>query len=228
VAHVLLLSTAPTVGAVLPALDLLGHDVERGMPETSSLVKATGFDLVLVDATHDLVGSRALCQAAATLRLDVPVLLVLTEGGMAAVGPQWGADDVMLATAGPAEVEARLRLAGRRVEPETGPTKIRASGVVIDEDSYTAKVAGRTLNLTFKEFELLKYLAGHPGRVFTREALLQEVWGYDYFGGTRTVDVHVRRLRAKLGSDHDQLIGTVRNVGYRFTAGNAEDADAVG
>jgi DNA-binding response OmpR family regulator len=72
------------------------------------------------------------------------------------------------------------------------------------------------LDLTFKEFELLKFLAQHPGRVFTRAHLLQEVWGYDYFGGTRTVDVHVRRLRAKLGPEHEALIGTVRNVGYRF------------
>ncbi|MGO3152914.1 MAG: winged helix-turn-helix transcriptional regulator [Galactobacter sp.] len=226
-AHVLLLTTAPAVGAVLPSLDLLGHEVELGAPETASLVKATGYDLVLVDATTDLAGSRALCQSASTVRLDVPVLLVLTEGGMAAVGPQWGADDVMLAGSGPAEVEARLRLASRHhADPEPGPMKIKVSGVVIDEDSYTAKVAGRALNLTFKEFELLKYLAGHPGRVFTREALLQEVWGYDYFGGTRTVDVHVRRLRAKLGSDHDQLIGTVRNVGYRFAASTPEENEA--
>jgi len=75
---------------------------------------------------------------------------------------------------------------------------------------------GRSLDLTFKEFELLKFLAQHPGRVFTRAQLLQEVWGYDYFGGTRTVDVHVRRLRAKLGAENEELIGTVRNVGYRF------------
>ena len=87
---------------------------------------------------------------------------------------------------------------------------------MIDEATYTARVRGRVLDLTFKEFELLKYLAQHPGRVFTRANLLTEVWGYDYFGGTRTVDVHVRRLRAKLGPEHDQLIGTVRNVGYRF------------
>ena len=88
--------------------------------------------------------------------------------------------------------------------------------VVVDDASYTAKVGGRSLDLTFKEFELLKYLAQHPGRVFSRQQLLQEVWGYDYFGGTRTVDVHVRRLRAKLGPEHETLIGTVRNVGYRF------------
>ena len=75
----------------------------------------------------------------------------------------------------------------------------------IDEATYTARVRGRTLDLTFKEFELLKYLAQHPGRVFTRAQLLQEVWGYDYFGGTRTVDVHVRRLRAKLGPEHEAL-----------------------
>ena len=88
--------------------------------------------------------------------------------------------------------------------------------MTIDEATYTARVKGRVLDLTFKEFELLKFLAQHPGRVFSRAQLLQEVWGYDYYGGTRTVDVHVRRLRAKLGSDHETLIGTVRNVGYRF------------
>ena len=93
---------------------------------------------------------------------------------------------------------------------------IRSGEVTVDDVTYTAKLGGRPLDLTFKEFELLKYLAQHPGRVFSREQLLQEVWGYDYYGGTRTVDVHVRRLRAKLGPEHEQLIGTVRNVGYRF------------
>jgi len=93
---------------------------------------------------------------------------------------------------------------------------IRSGEVVVDEATYTAKLGRRSLDLTFKEFELLKYLVQHPGRVFTREQLLQEVWGYDYFGGTRTVDVHVRRLRAKLGPENESLIGTVRNVGYRF------------
>ena len=98
---------------------------------------------------------------------------------------------------------------------------------------YTAKLGGRPLDLTFKEFELLKYLAQHPGRVFTRQQLLQEVWGYDYFGGTRTVDVHVRRLRAKLGPENESLIGTVRNVGYRFVVppvdreAASEDASAL-
>ena len=142
----------------------------------------------------------------------------MTEGGLAAVTADWGIDDVLLDTAGPAEVEARLRLAmGRQqITTDDSPMEIRNGDLSVDEATYSAKLKGRVLDLTFKEFELLKYLAQHPGRVFTRAQLLQEVWGYDYFGGTRTVDVHVRRLRAKLGPEHESLIGTVRNVGYRF------------
>ena len=103
---------------------------------------------------------------------------------------------------------------------------IRSGEVVVDDATYTAKIGKRTLDLTFKEFELLKFLAQHPGRVFSRQQLLQEVWGYDYFGGTRTVDVHVRRLRAKLGAEHETLIGTVRNVGYRFVLPTKDKAEA--
>jgi DNA-binding response OmpR family regulator len=137
----------------------------------------------------------------------------------------WGADDVMLDTAGPAEVDARIRMCSgthlaalTAADPTAG--EIRTGDVVIDESTYTAKIKGRSLDLTFKEFELLKYLAQHPGRVFTRAQLLQEIWGYDYFGGTRTVDVHIRRLRSKLGPEFEAIIGTVRNVGYRFTLPN--------
>jgi DNA-binding response OmpR family regulator len=114
-----------------------------------------------------------------------------------------------------ASAAAAARRAGNR------PT-IHAAGVVIDEANYSAKVHGTPLDLTYKEFELLRFLAAHPSRVYTREQLLSEVWGYDYFGGTRTVDVHVRRLRAKLG-DQESLIGTVRNVGYRFTVYDEDD-----
>ena len=89
---------------------------------------------------------------------------------------------------------------------------------MIDVNAYTARLRGQIIDLTYKEFELLKYLAANQGRVLTRETLLDEVWGEDYIGGSRTVDVHVRRLRAKLGTEHDHLIGTVRNVGYRLDA----------
>jgi DNA-binding response OmpR family regulator len=188
--------------------------------EAAVLVDAPPADAVIVDGRRDLAGARSLCRLLRTTGLSSPLLLVLTEGGMAAVAADWGADDVVLDSAGPAEVEARLRLAAGRsrmaetAEPESA--EIRAGDVVVDEITYSAKVRGRPLDLTYKEFELLKFLAQHPGRVFTRAQLLQEVWGYDYFGGTRTVDVHVRRLRAKLGPEHESLIGTVRNVGYRF------------
>ena len=119
---------------------------------------------------------------------------------------------------GPAEIDARLRLlVGRRggVANQESAGKVSLGELVIDEGTYTARLRGRPLDLTYKEFELLKYLAQHAGRVFTRAQLLQEVWGYDFFGGTRTVDVHVRRLRAKLGPEYESLIGTVRNVGYK-------------
>ena len=102
-------------------------------------------------------------------------------------------------------------------------SKIQASGVVIDEASYSAKVHGRPLDLTFKEFELLRFLATHPSRVFTREQLLSEVWGYDYFGGTRTVDVHVRRLREKLPLLSSALT-TIKQFGYKLEDGPPGDA----
>lgn len=148
---------------------------------------------------------------------DLPVIGVFTEGGLVALTTQWAVSDVLVDTAGPAEVDARIRLAlARSGADEERTARITAGELVIDEDAYWARIRGTALDLTYKEFELLKHLAGHPGRVFTRDQLLREVWGYDYFGGTRTVDVHVRRLRAKLGPEHDALIGTVRNVGYRF------------
>jgi DNA-binding response OmpR family regulator len=99
---------------------------------------------------------------------------------------------------------------------------IQSGNIVIDEAGYSVKLNGQQLDLTYTEFELLKYLAQHPGRVFSRQQLLSDVWGYDYFGGTRTVDVHVRRLRAKLGPEYESMIGTVRNVGYRFVTPTEE------
>jgi DNA-binding response OmpR family regulator len=186
-------------------------------------VDAPPSDAILVDARRELASARQTCRVLRTTGISAPLLAVVTEGGLVAVSADWGLDEVILDTAGPAEVEARLRLAIGRSEaardgdPATAE-EIRSGDLAIDEATYQARLGSRTLDLTFKEFELLKFLAQHPGRVFTRAQLLQEVWGYDYFGGTRTVDVHVRRLRAKLGPDREALIGTVRNVGYKFVA----------
>ena len=219
-AVLLLLTEGPTSSAeVLPALGLLGHTVHVAPRDVSALLDAPATDAVLVDARRDLVQARSLCRLLRTTGLTAPLFAVLTEGGLAALAAEWGVDDVLLDTAGPAEVDARLRLAlGRTAAatPAGDPGVVRAGELTIDEGTYVCRLRGRVLDLTFKEFELLKYLAQHPGRVFSRAQLLQEVWGYDYFGGTRTVDVHVRRLRAKLGVEHEQLIGTVRHVGYKF------------
>ncbi|MFC4556248.1 response regulator transcription factor [Georgenia faecalis] len=205
--------------AVLPSLALLDHHARLAPMTASALVDLPEVDVLVVDGRRDLAGARSLCRLAVTTAVGVPILLVLTEGGLTAVSVSWGADDVVLDTAGPAELAARLRLLGDRTDATGEPAEtalVEIGELVIDAGGYTARVRGRILDLTYKEFELLKYLAQHPSRVFTRAQLLQEVWGYDYYGGTRTVDVHVRRLRAKLGVEHDHLIGTVRNVGYRF------------
>jgi DNA-binding response OmpR family regulator len=214
--NVLLLTGAPEPPAdILPSLSLLSHRVQAGPASAAALTAAPAADLVLVDARRDLVQARQLLRLLRTAGLELPVLIIVAEGGWAAVSADWGADDVLLHTAGPGEVDARVRIAIGRSSPAVSG-EIRSGDLIIDENTYSARLRGRPLDLTFKEFELLKFLAQSPGRVFTRSQLLQEVWGYDYFGGTRTVDVHVRRLRAKLGAEHEALIGTIRNVGYRF------------
>ena len=222
-AKVLLLTN--TLGAsaeVLPALGLLQHQVKILPAEASVLVDAPEADILLIDARRDLPNVKSFAKLLDSTGVSCPIIAITTEGGLTAFNADWGIDDVILDTAGPAEVDARIRIAlGKHAielvasDPHAG--EIRTGEVTIDESTYTARLKGNVLDLTFKEFELLKYLAQHPGRVFTRAQLLQEIWGYDYFGGTRTVDVHIRRLLSKLGPEFEAIIGTVRNVGYRFT-----------
>jgi DNA-binding response OmpR family regulator len=229
VSELLLITAALEPSAeILPALGLLLHPVRVLPADASALVEAPPADTVLVDARRDLAHAKSICRLLHTTGLDCPLLAIVTEGGLAAINAEWGADDVIVHTAGPAEVEARIRLAIGRRATAAAADEIRSGDLAIDEATYAARLRGRVLDLTFKEFELLKFLAQHPGRVFTRAQLLQEVWGYDYFGGTRTVDVHVRRLRAKLGSEHEALIGTVRNVGYRFVPVKSERTERGG
>ncbi len=242
--NVLLLTAAREPAAeILPSLSLLNHAISlapasgdavpglrgaprapgaHGAPAAQGSADGTRPDAILVDARRDLVRVKDLLRQVSGA--GVPILAVISEGAWAAVSADWGADDVILNTAGPGEVEARIRLAiGRAAAPAGLPAEeVRSGELVIDEATYSARIRGVALDLTFKEFELLKFLAQHPRRVFTRSQLLQEVWGYDYYGGTRTVDVHVRRLRAKLGPENEALIGTVRNVGYKFVPARHE------
>ena len=199
----------------LPVLALLAHEIQRVAADTQALTESARCDLVVLDGRSDLAGARMMARLFQSSGSTVPLLLVLTESGLAAVASDWGLSDVVLDTAGPAEFEARIRLL---ITAASNDGLISAGGIVIDDQAYSVMLDGDALDLTYTEFELLKYLVQHPGRVFSREHLLADVWGYDYYGGTRTVDVHVRRLRAKLGPEHESLIGTVRNVGYRFSA----------
>ncbi len=227
-----LMTSCAAPAKVLPSLTLLSHRVRVVPMEPSSMLKMPEDTILLVDAREDLSLAKSLCSLVRASNLTMSIILILTEGGFTVVNPSWGVNDVMLTTASPAEVEGRLRLAAKRAvstDSSSGSTvadstsvEVNSNGqmcsgdLVVDTQSYTVSLHGKPIDLAYKEFELLKYFVQHPRRVFTRAHLLQEVWGYDYYGGTRTVDVHIRRLRAKLGVEYEHVIGTVRNVGYRF------------
>lgn len=220
-----LMTLAPDPASVLPSLALLSYRVRVLPMDAASLVKMPENTILFMDACDDIATAKTLCNLIRASGLTMPVIVILTEGGFTVMSSQWGATDVIVKSASPAEVECRIQLAAERTvslddddtdDMDMGDGVIRCGDLIVDTNGYTASLRGAPLDLAYKEFELLKYLVQHPGRVFTRAQLLQEVWGYDYYGGTRTVDVHVRRLRAKLGAEYEHLIGTVRNVGYRF------------
>jgi DNA-binding response OmpR family regulator len=221
--ELLLLSAArQPSAAVLPGLDLLPHSVTVLAFDAAAVRQRSTGDLMLLDARRDLAAARLFTHVLDSMALALPVIAIVTEGGLVALSGGWAIDDVVLDTVGPAELETRMRVAlERRGAAAIAPTElVQVGDLIIDAATYTARLRGRTLDLTYIEFELLRFLAQHPGRVFSRSQLVQDVWGYDYFGGTRTVDVHVRRLRAKLGPEREQMIGTVRNVGYKFVRPN--------
>lgn len=231
-----LMTFAKDPASVLPSLALLSHRVRVLPMDAASLVKMPENTILFLDARDDLATAKTLCNLIHASGLSTPIVLVLTEGGFTVVNSQWGIADVVVSSASPAEVEGRLRLVSERGNTPAGGTQggqtpdgvqsedgqIRSGDLIVDTNGYTASLHGQPIDLAYKEFELLKYLVQHPGRVFTRAQLLQEVWGYDYYGGTRTVDVHIRRLRAKLGGEYEHFIGTVRNVGYRFDPPNED------
>lgn len=147
--------------------------------------------------------------------VEVPILIALPVARLPALDFSIGFDDFVLMPIVPAELYARLRQLDWKAATFGSDEVIKIDDLVIDIAGYEAKISGRRIDLTHQEFELLRYLAQHRGRVFTRQALLERAWGYQYAGGTRTVDIHVRRLRSKLGAS-GELIETVRNVGYKL------------
>lgn len=199
-------------------LTLLSHSVVQA--ESAADAVTENADVFVVDGRTDLAGARAACQTLS--RAEQPVLLVVSLSGLAVLTPDWGFSDFVAAGSEPAEIDARLRVLLRT---NANPDLLIAGPLRVDGAAYSASLDGTPLDLTYTEFELLRYLMQHPGRVLSRETLVSQVWGYDYYGGTRTVDVHVRRLRAKLGQ-FDHYVGTVRNVGYRFAS--AREAQRAG
>jgi DNA-binding response OmpR family regulator len=201
---------------MLPALLGLGLDVkveDLSLASTGPAV-ALGPELLIVDAAENPRHAHAILREIRRQETGTPILVVIERGELERLPWAELADELLFPGAPEAEIRVRLAMLRRRMGRGQGST-VRLGPLALDVDTYHVSVQGRTLDLTYKEFELLRFLAERPGRVFTRPALLREVWGYDFYGGTRTVDVHVRRLRSKLGPGREQLIETVRGVGYR-------------
>ncbi len=191
--------------AVVPGDDAVTRLTDA--PPDAIVIEFYARDRIVFDAVagHDTLRERSVliaCLGPAELRL-----YELSPAG----------DDFVLLPALPEELAARVRMAVKRRTPETSDV-VRAGDLSLDLANYRVAVAGRNVELTFKEYELLRFLVQNPDKVLTREALLKRVWGYDYFGGTRTVDVHIRRLRSKLEDRGHTFIETIRNVGYRFVS----------
>ena len=177
-----------------------------------------GWAGAVVAADQDPDGAWSVCRSLRKRDTPVAPLLVLVSGGQLADLELRDElfDDFCLAPFHPMELQARLRHLFWRTGFGAAPELVTYGELVLNLETYQAVIDGEPLDLTYMEYELLKFLAQHPGKVFTRETLLSRVWGYEYYGGARTVDVHIRRLRAKLGEEHAGLIATVRSVGYRF------------
>lgn len=221
--NIVMLTNATEIGDVLPALPLLSHSYTRLEPKASSVRELRGADIGIIDVMgDDLLKARDMCRSVAAAHPTLPVAIAIAEASLIAVDSSWAVDDFLLPDSSPVEIETRLKLLTTRrpvgVDQAEDSQVASIGGLVVDEVTYVARIDGTPLDLTYKEFELLHFLVRNAGRVFSREQLLQHVWGYDYFGGARTVDVHVRRLRAKLGRDYELLIATVRNVGYKAVA----------
>jgi DNA-binding response OmpR family regulator len=204
---------------LVQTLDLSGHRwIGVGSPSAANRAEPDeGWNGAIVVTDGDPDGAWALCRA--LRKRDVPLspLLVLVSGAQLAdlALREELFDDFCLNPFHPKELEARVSHLLWRAGKAARPELVEYGHLVLNLETYQALIDGQPLVLTYMEYELLKFLATHPGKVFTRETLLSRVWGYEYYGGARTVDVHIRRLRAKLGEEHN-LIQTVRSVGYRF------------
>jgi two-component system, OmpR family, alkaline phosphatase synthesis response regulator PhoP len=216
----LLLYPDPVVPELAQALDLGGYPW-KAVADEGSVTRSEpedGWSGAIVCATDDPEGAFNMCRLLRKRDLPLePVLLLVSAAQIADLELRDDLfDDFCVHPFQPRELEARLKHLFWRTGRGTRPELVEYADLVLNLETYQAAFAGKPLDLTYMEYELLKFLASHPGKVFTRETLLSRVWGYEYYGGARTVDVHIRRLRAKLGEEQANLIQTVRSVGYRF------------
>jgi len=176
-----------------------------------------GPDLVLIAMDGSLAssGTSSLLQRIKAER-QLPVVILLSKGAIDRLDSHPSVDDFVIEPWDATEVAARAKRVLWRTNNVHSEELIKSDNLVIDLAKCEVTIDGRRLALAFREYELLKFLASNKGRVFTREALLNRVWGYDYYGGDRTVDVHIRRLRSKIEDSSHTYIDTVRNIGYRF------------
>ncbi|MHB8670591.1 MAG: winged helix-turn-helix domain-containing protein [Acidimicrobiales bacterium] len=216
----LLVFPDPAPPALAQALDLAAYPWKAagGADAAARLEPEDGWAGAIVCADEDPEGAFALCRALRKRDLPLePLLLIVTSAQLDDLELREDAfDEFAVSPLHSRELEARLKHLFWRTGRGTRPELVEYGPLVLNLETYQAGIDGRPLDLTYMEYELLKFLSTHPGKVFTRETLLSRVWGYEYYGGARTVDVHIRRLRAKLGEEHAGLIQTVRSVGYRF------------
>jgi DNA-binding response OmpR family regulator len=216
----LLVFPDPPPPELAQTLDLAGYPWKAASnPDLASrLEPADGWAGAVVVADRDPEGAWSFCRTVRKRDLPLAPLLLLVSGAQLADLELRDDlfDDFCLAPFHPRELESRLKHLFWKKGGGARPELVEYGPLALNLETYQAYIGGRPLDLTYMEYELLKFLAQHPGKVFTREILLSRVWGYEYYGGARTVDVHIRRLRAKLGEEHANLIQTVRSVGYRF------------
>jgi len=216
----LLLYPDPAPPELAQALDLAGYPWKCASSAEAAIAlePEDGWAGAVIVADSDPDGAFALCRA--LRRRDIPlepVLLLVSGVQLTDLELRDDLfDDFCLSPFHPRELEARLKHLFWRTGSGTRPELVEYGPLVLNLETYQAAIDSKPLDLTYMEYELLKFLATNPGKVFTREILLSRVWGYEYYGGARTVDVHIRRLRAKLGEEHANLISTVRSVGYKF------------
>lgn len=213
------LLTRPGAGMIslVKQIDRAGVRCRAGsdVTELEDTAHTTNLDVVLLDLSAVGIGAQAVIEQVSQLKL--PILLVLDAASLSQYDPTAiNPDDFIVAPLNAAELLARVGQIIFRRNGRNAEQVIRVGELSIDLQSYEVNMAGRRISLTYKEFQLLTLLASNPGRVYTREALLNQVWGYDYLGGTRTVDVHIRRLRSKVEDPDHLFVETIWNVGYRF------------